>query len=328
MGKARSRVQATDASGLLLVALGAALWASDALFRRQLALELPATVVVAGEHLILTAILFPLVWRMRARLRSLSRVDWTSLLLIGVGSSAMATVLFTIAFTYGDPNTPLLLQKLQPIFAVVGASLILGERLNGRFFVLFMTAITGAYLITFPDPTSVSLNALAPALLASGAAILWAMGTVLGRRMSFVLTPSELTSLRVTVGLVALLPTVTIQHGFEEWTQAVMTSLVPLLLLALIPGLLALLIYYRGLQRTPAAAASVGELAFPLAAITLNYVVFEAVLAMTQWLGVVVLSGTIITMGLIGRRRHGARDLGISSETAPLVAAYANETHS
>lgn len=111
--------------------------------------------MVAGEHLILTAILFPLVWKMRARLRSFSRVDWTSLLLIGVGSSAMATVLFTIAFTYGDPNTPLLLQKLQPIFAVIGASVILGERLNGRFFVLFMPAITGAYLITFPDPTSV-----------------------------------------------------------------------------------------------------------------------------------------------------------------------------
>lgn len=101
--------------------------------------------------------------------------------------------------------------------------------------------------------------------------MLWAMGTVLGRRMSFVLTPSELTSLRVTVGLVALLPIVIIQHGFEEWTRAVMTSVVPLLLLALIPGLLALLIYYRGLQRTPVAAASVGELAFPLAAITLNY---------------------------------------------------------
>lgn len=49
---------------------------------------------------------------------------------------------------------------------------------------------------------------------------------------------------------------------------------------------------------------------------------------MTQWLGVVVLSGTIIAMGSIGRRKHGARDLGISSETAPLVTAYAHETQS
>ena len=36
--------------------------------------------------------------------------------------------------------------------------------------------------------------------------------------------------------------------------------------LALVPGLAALLIYYRGLQSTPAARATIAELAFPITA--------------------------------------------------------------
>ena len=39
--------------GFYLVALGAGLWGTDALFRRGLALELPASTVVFWEHLIL-----------------------------------------------------------------------------------------------------------------------------------------------------------------------------------------------------------------------------------------------------------------------------------
>ncbi|HZD03594.1 MAG TPA: hypothetical protein VE173_01715, partial [Longimicrobiales bacterium] len=57
-----------DSSGFLLVAVGAALWGSDALFRRGLAMELPPAVVVAGEHLILTAVLLPALWRAGRRL--------------------------------------------------------------------------------------------------------------------------------------------------------------------------------------------------------------------------------------------------------------------
>lgn len=322
MAEPTSTTRASDASGLLLVALGAGLWASDALFRRQLALELPSEVVVAGEHAILTVLLLPLVWRMRTQLKSLSKADWVSLLLIGVGASALATVLFTMAFTYGDPNTPLLLQKLQPVFAVIGAGLILGERVNRRFILFFASALIGAYLITFPDPMNLSLRTLAPALLASGAALLWAMGTVLGRRMSVTLSPARLTSLRITIGLLTLLPIVAVREGLSEFTNAMASSFGSLVLLALIPGLLALLVYYRGLRRTAASAASIGELAFPLTAIALNFVAFEAVLTATQWFGVALLSGTILVMGVIGRRVGGARDLGISSE-APSGVAYA-----
>ena len=48
---------------------------------------------------------------------------------IGAGSSAVATILFTQAFVVGtDFVTPVVLQKVQPIVAVIAARIILGER--------------------------------------------------------------------------------------------------------------------------------------------------------------------------------------------------------
>ena len=53
--------------------------------------------------------------------------------MIGAGSSAIATILFTQAFVDGDPVTPVVLQKVQPIIAVIAARIILGERPRPRF---------------------------------------------------------------------------------------------------------------------------------------------------------------------------------------------------
>ncbi|MGH8872723.1 MAG: DMT family transporter [Acidimicrobiia bacterium] len=301
-----------DASGFLLVALGACLWGSDAFFRRALALELPSTIVVAGEHLIITVLLFPVLWRAATAVRRLTAGQIVSLLIIGVGSSALATVLFTSAFRYGDPNTPLLLQKLQPLFAVTAASWILRERLRPRFGIYFLLALGGAYLITFPDPTNVEIAQLTPALLAVGAALLWGLGTVLGRHVAPAVSPIQLTALRVAIGLAFLAPAVVIQGQAPGIGDAV-DQAGALVLLALVPGLIALVIYYNGLRSTPASAATLAELAFPLSAVVINYLAFGATLSTSQWFGLAALSATILVMGLVGRREKGAHELGIDS---------------
>jgi drug/metabolite transporter (DMT)-like permease len=85
-----------------------------------------------------------------------------------------------------------------------------------------------------------------------------------------------------------------------------------LILLALVPGLLALSIYYRGLRSTPASLATLAELAFPVSAITLNYAFFDTTLTGTQWLGVAVLSATLVTMSYTARSA-GSRALGVDA---------------
>jgi drug/metabolite transporter (DMT)-like permease len=72
--------------------------------------------------------------------------------------------------------------------------------------------------------------------------------------------------------------------------------------LALVPGLAALLIYYRGLARTPASATTIAELAFPVSATMVNYVAFGALLTGTQWIGILTLVVAITWMSLLGTR--------------------------
>ena len=300
-------------TGIAWVALAAALWGTDALFRRGLALELPAATVVFFEHLVLVALTIPWLLRSRRVVARLGAGDWVALLLVGAGASATATILFTMAFSYGDPNTPLLLQKLQPLVAVLGARLLLGEALQSRYWLFLVAGLGGAYLIAFPDPAQVSVSQLAPALLAVGAAALWGMGTVLGRRLSARMEFRDLTAWRFAIGMPVAGLIWILQEGAPVGISDGQDGLA-IVMLALIPGLAAMLLYYRGLSRTPASAATIAELAFPLSAAAVNYVAFGAVLTSSQWLGMLVLAGAITWMSLLGAR--DPKEVGVIAETS------------
>ncbi|MCP3974723.1 MAG: DMT family transporter [bacterium] len=304
--------------GILLVAIGAGLWGTDALFRRGLSLELPASTVVFWEHLILVAVTAPFVVRFWRRGIRLKASEITALIIIGVGASAVATMLFTEAFSYGDPTTPLLLQKLQPLVAIVGAHWLLSERLLPRYASYFAVAVGGAYLISFSDPTNVGVSELTPAAYAVGAAVLWGMGTVLGRYMTATIRTSELTALRFAIGLPASALIVLFKGEASVAAGVEIGEFGTLILLALIPGLAALAIYYQGLSRTPASAATLAELAFPLTAILIGWAVFDGTPTGTQWLGIFILAGTIVAMTRAARKSN--ESLGVkAADPADLI---------
>jgi drug/metabolite transporter, DME family len=293
--------------GTLLVALAAAMWGLDGLLRKPLATALDPGTVVLWEHVIALVALLP--WLPRA-LRALARCRWRdrlAVMAIGVGASAVATALFTKSFAVAaashDFVTPLVLQKLQPVFAIALAVVLLGERPRGRFALFVVPAIAGAWLMTFADPTDVRVAELEPALLALGAAVLWAAGTVLGRLVGPALDPTDVTTLRFTFGLLGALAVV--------WTTG--DSVAPgwgnlggLVLLALIPGLLALVVYYRALRRTPASRATVAELAFPATAAVVGVAFLGSRLTGTQWLGLAIVAASVGALGWHETRRPAA----------------------
>jgi drug/metabolite transporter (DMT)-like permease len=295
--------------GFAIVALSASLWGTDALFRRGLALELPAVEVVFWEHLVLAAISLALVLPHARRLRGLRPRDWLAIALIGGGSSVAATILFTEAFKHGDPTTPLLLQKLQPVFAAGAAFVLLGERLRPRYFAYLALALLGSYLITFADPAAVSARRLLPAGLGAGAALLWALGTVLGKHAGTKIAPTQLAGLRFIFGLPVALVLLLALAPPGPVTRAGSGDVLPILALALVPGLLALLLYYRGLRSTPAAAATLAELAFPFTALVVNAIAFDTVLTATQLAGAGLLAATVVALTFADRR--GGRAVGV-----------------
>jgi drug/metabolite transporter, DME family len=262
---------------------------------------LPAATVVFWEHLIVVLLLVPwLPAALRAFRAARPRERW-AVVGIGAGASALATTLFTAAMGMGDPVTPLVLQKLQPLVAMAGAAVLLDERLRPGYWVYAVPALVGAWLMSFADPLAVRPSALGAALLAIASAVLWALGTVLGRMVSTSMGSRDVTVLRFAVGLPAA-AVVLVVRGDPVAVSA--RQLGTLALLALIPGLLGLALYYLGLRRTAAARATLAELAFPITATVLGVAVLGVTLSATQWLGMVVVAASVTALGRRERTRR------------------------
>ncbi|MEX2210497.1 MAG: DMT family transporter [Gaiellaceae bacterium] len=303
-------------TGILCVAAAAALWGTDALFRKPLADSTSVATIVFGEHLVLAAITLPLLV---PALAAVWRLGWRFVLAavaIGAGASAVATILFTQAFVESaSPITPVVLQKVQPIVAVIGAWIILRERPRPRFGFYLVAALAGAWLIAFPSPTGgVAENWSAsarPVLFALGAACLWAFGTVLGRYLMRRMRFQHVTTLRFAFGLPASGIALLVLGG-----PAVASARDSLWIavLALVTGLIALSLYYYGLRVTPAIPASLAELAFPVTAALVGYLAFDATLSSTQWLGVAV---TTTVVALLPARPRDVVDVVPAPVAAP-----------
>jgi len=285
--------------GALLVAVAAALWGTDALLRKPLTESIAPATIVFGEHVVLVLLTLPLIPAALVAVRRAGARYVAAAVAIGVGASAIATILFTQAFVEGDPITPVVLQKIQPLVAVVGAWFILGERPRANFGWLLGAGIVGAWLIAFPSPLDVHVAVALPALYAIGAAVLWALGTVLGRLLATRLPFQQITTLRFFFGLPASAIAVvvvgasfTTSGGDFAWIAA----------LAIVTGLVALSLYYYGLGRTPAVVAALAELTFPITAAAVGYLAFGRTLDGTQWIGVAITAAVVVLLTVTAPR--------------------------
>ncbi|CAA9457002.1 MAG: Permease of the drug/metabolite transporter (DMT) superfamily [uncultured Rubrobacteraceae bacterium] len=292
-------------TGVLLVALGAALWGTDGVLRVPLLREMSPAAIVLGEHLILLLYSVPAVVFGWGALRRLGGRGWLALLVIGWGGSALATLLFTAAFLAGDPTVAILLQKTQPLFAIALAHLVLGERLKLAYWPLFAAAMVGAYLVSFGNLSpfaALGSDAGAGALLAVGAAALWGASTALGRFVLRDVPFHALTGARLLLALAPLAVIALAQDAFGEMGAGFASQPGRLLLLALVPGLLGLLLYYRGLSSTRASHATLAELAFPATAVALNWALLGVAVNAGQVVGFLLLWAAIYALGRLAGR--------------------------
>ena len=292
-------------ASVLLVAVGAAMWGTDGILRVPLLEVASPSQIVLLEHLVLLVYSVPAVvlgWRF---FRGLGTAQWVALLIIGWGGSAIATLLFTTAFTVGNPTVVILLQKTQPLFAIALATILLRERLGWAYWPCFAVAMVGAYLISFGDfgPFRAlgSAEAIAAAL-ALGAALLWGSSTVLGRLVLKDMPFNTLTGARLLLAVPLLAGIVIAQGSVGGLGTGFASEPGRVILLALIPGLLALLLYYRGLTGTRASYATLAELAFPATAVVLNWTFLGVGVSANQVLGFMLLWGAVFVLGYLNAK--------------------------
>jgi DME family drug/metabolite transporter len=295
------RVRLAAVPGVVLISVAASLWGLDALIRKPLAATTVPTTIVFGEHVVLVALTLPLLL---PALRGLWRAGPAYVaagILIGAGASAVATILLTEALftSHFDVVTIYVLQKAQPLVAVVGAWLVLGEQPRRGFAWFLLAGVAGLWFAALPHPLAPHAHGLVPIAETLGAALLWGLGTVFGRFLGRRLPFDHVTTVRFAFGLVASACALPIL-GAKAY-GSVHDSLW-IALLAVVTGLVALGLYYYGLQRTPAMIAALGELAFPIVAVLIGIYVFANTLTWTQWLGIAI-TVAVVTM-LPARRRQ------------------------
>src|SRR3981081_46412 len=273
----RSRLVSTAST--VLVGVAAAMWATDAYFRPGLTKQLSAGQIVLVEDLLISICLIPILLLNIDSLRRMTGRRWLALIAIGVGPQAIATVLFTraIGFAFSSATGPkfdvlhevYLLYLLQPVFGLTFARIFLGERRRRAFWPFAATALIGVYLIVFAGnpaaPWQIQHPELVAGLLVLGAVIMWAAGTVLGRYalqdVSFPVT----TGMRFLLALPVLLVIVLIDKGGAAFSGYSSDQIPGFLGIVIVPGLLAMLLYYLALSNTPASLATIAELGYPLA---------------------------------------------------------------
>ncbi len=271
----------------LFIVLACLLWAFDTLIRYPLANSLSSTQIVCYEHIL--AFSFLCVFSFKSFTKIFKKEYMFSFFIIGSLGSALATVCFTSAFQYLNPSIVILIQKLQPLVAIVLSFFILREKIPSHFILAALLAIIGAIFLSVEDFT-LEFKYSHGIFLSLIAVIGWGSATVFGRKLSLKgLSELDIMLGRFMWGALALMP---FAYNLNS-TQLDHLTLNKILSLVLISGIFGMYAYYRGLKSTEAKIATLLELFFPFFAVIINWIFLGKSLSSIQILGgILLLSST------------------------------------
>ena len=291
-------------SGPLLIAIAAILWGVDGILRRSL-YALPPVTIVFYEHLIGTLILLPFFLRV-FRNESLTKKEWWAIIFVALTSGVLGTLFFTealAAVNYIPFSVVFLLQKLQPIFVVGTAAIVLKEKLSKLYWIWGGVAIIAAYFVTFPEGwVNVGSGTLAAALFAVLAALCWGVSTAISRYALLQHSSLFITGIRFFLATLFAIPFV-FALGAEGSVSLVGNDQVLRFIgIALTSGAVALWIYYRGLKSTKASVATIVELLFPLTAVLIDIYLYKTILEPQQYIAGVVLIFAVYKVARLNKK--------------------------
>jgi len=280
--------------GPLLIFIAALLWALDGVLRRFL-FDLPPALIVLLEHVIGLVVIAPFFIRAWKEEAPLTPKEWGAAGVVALLSGVLGTLFFTAALLmtgFISFSVVYLVQKLQPVFAVGTARLVLRERVGKTYLFWAGLALLTGYFVTFPGGV-VNFGAggayVFAALLAFLAAVAWGSSTAFSRYLLLSRGNTFVTGLRFLLTVPLALLAAWALRALPALPSVTPTHLLILLAIALSTGMAALWIYYRGLRTTPVAVSAVVELAFPLTAVFVDYFLYHTVLDWTQYLAGAVL---------------------------------------
>jgi drug/metabolite transporter (DMT)-like permease len=291
-------------TGALAICFSASLWGLDGIVLTPRLGSLDIGFVVFILHALPFIIMQIFFYREYRYIRTFTLNDTLMFFLLSlfggaVGTMAIVKALFLVNFQH--LTLVVLLQKLQPVFAIALAALILKERLQRNFLLWASLAIGAGYFLTFglhlPSLDS-GANATYAAAYSLLAAFSFGSSTVFSKKI--LQKYSFYTATFYRYGITALLMMVYVLvtgrlSGFPEVTR---NEWFIFLLIGMTTGSGAIFLYYYGLRKVRAMVATICELCFPISAILFDYLVNDKVLSSVQWISAGIMLFAIVKLSI------------------------------
>ncbi|MFH1875251.1 MAG: DMT family transporter [Pseudomonadota bacterium] len=280
----------TKIVGALAICLAATLWGLDGVVLTPHLYNLKVGLVVFLLHAIPFVLLSLFFSNQLKYLKRFSWGDIISFSLVAICGGALGTIaivkaLFLVHFEH--LSIVILLQKLQPVFAITLAAILLGEKLSLKFLFWALVAILASYLLTFGltlPHFNTGNNTNLAAMWALLAAFCFGSATVFGKKVLAKYSFQTCTYFRFGFTTLIMLAYVLYTGDLLGLRNVTPFNWTIFLIIAVTTGSGAIFIYYYGLKRVRAMTATICELAFPVSAITFDHIFHGASLTWLQWL--------------------------------------------
>jgi drug/metabolite transporter (DMT)-like permease len=290
--------------GSVAICFSAMMWGLDGIVLTPQLYNLNIGFVVFIVHFVPFIIMNVFLYKQYRHLKELSVKEIFLLFLVALTGGALGTMAIVKALflvNFQDLSVVVLLQKLQPIFAITLAYFFLHEKMRERFFLWSGIAIVASYFLTFglerPNFTTGPNTALA-AGYSIIAAFAFGSATVLGKSVLKKLSYYAATFYRYGFTSIIMAIFLIISGHLLDFSQVTTQNWIIIFIISITVGSGAIFLYYYGLRKVPAMLATICELCFPLSAIVFDYLFNDRLLSTVQWISAAVMIYSIIRLTL------------------------------
>ncbi|HEX7411737.1 MAG TPA: EamA family transporter, partial [Bacteroidales bacterium] len=291
-------------TGALAICFSATLWGFDGIVLTPRLSRLDIGFVVFILHALPFLLMQLFFYREYRHLRTFTRNDVLMFFLLSlfggaVGTMAIVKALFLVNFQH--LTMVVLLQKLQPVFAITLAALILKERLKRNFILWSSLAVGAGYFLTFgwatPDFHS-GTNETYAAAYSLLAAFSFGSSTVFSKKILQKYSFYSATFYRYGITAFLMLAYVLIAGRINDVTDVKTKEWFIFIIIGLTTGSGAIFLYYYGLRKVRAMVATICELFFPISAILFDYLINHKVLSTVQWFSAGIMLFAIVKLSI------------------------------
>ncbi|MBI2074641.1 MAG: DMT family transporter [Candidatus Levybacteria bacterium] len=310
-------------SASLLIVIAAVLWALDGIIRRSL-YTLAPVIIVFYEHLIGAIILLPFLIKGFSKERVTKREIFI-ISIVSLLSGLLGTLWFTTALVevhFISFSVVFLLQKLQPIFAISAGAIFLKEKVDRRYIKWAALAIVAAYFVTFNNGyvnLQTGQGTIIAALYALGAAFAWGSSTAFSRMVLLKNSHVVTTGLRFVITTIFAFFAVFLFGQGTKFASPDFSQFLRFVIIALSTGMVALLIYYKGLAKTEVKVSTILELTFPILAIFIDAFMYKTILSPTQYLAAAILMFAMFRIAKLQQAKKPQKSVAKEKVTPAVV---------